>query len=108
MAYLNDIEVEQGGATRFFSVIPPPGAVAFDSTPHKDVQPKLGRVVIFDHRIFHEGIEFHGDVKHILRSDVLFKLSSASDYRSYTSTHTSTAADADMRTPERRHQRAKE
>lgn len=103
MAYLNDVEVEQGGATRFYSVVPSAGAAAFDLTPHADVQPKLGRIVIFDHQIFHEGIELHGDAKHILRTDVLFRLSSPSDYTSFTS-DTSATVDVPegMKTPDKK------
>ena len=103
MAYLNDVDVKQGGGTRFYSEVPLLGAVHMEQTPRVDVQPKLGRMVIFNHKVFHEGLELLEGKKHILRSDVFFRVSSASDYYN-TSNSTSTASSLNappgMRTPD--------
>jgi hypothetical protein len=66
MAYLNTVGPGDGGRTRFYSY---PG-VDIAGT----VSPKAGSVVIFDHRIQHDGELFTGHAKYILRSDTLFPL----------------------------------
>jgi len=65
MAYLNDIDVSQGGATRFFTDSDP-------ETPQFSVQPEKGLVVIFPHHYLHDGELCLAASKYIIRSDILF------------------------------------
>ena len=63
--YLNDSEEMTGGATVFYS--------DDDKTEYK-VQPKVGRVLIFQHEeLFHSGEDVDGGVKYTLRTDLMFK-----------------------------------
>ena len=38
-----------------------------------EVQPLMGRALVFDQRLVHEGIPPIGDRKHIIRTDVMFQ-----------------------------------
>lgn len=63
MMYLNTVQPDAGGKTRFYSGGELVGAIS----------PKIGSVVIFEHDILHDGEYFAGpDEKYILRSDTLF------------------------------------
>ena len=63
--YLNDSEEMKGGATVFYS--------DDDKTEYK-VQPKAGRVLIFQHeQLFHSGEDVDGGVKYTMRTDLMFK-----------------------------------
>jgi hypothetical protein len=64
--YLNDGDSLAGGATRFW-------------TPNKkeyiDVEPKLGRVLVFQQRkLIHSGEEVTGGVKYTMRSDFMYEI----------------------------------
>jgi hypothetical protein len=63
---LNDVHEEHGGATTFiensYSVIP-----------------KVGRVLLFEHNIEHEGSILNNGVKYCIRTDVMYKLSPLED-----------------------------
>ena len=64
--YLGDAEVE-GGATRIFTRLGDKGAFV-------DIEPKKGRVLIFQQRgLFHSGEEVTKGVKYALRSDFMFR-----------------------------------
>lgn len=67
MAYLNDVPIEKGGSTRFFSEKIPSLATIC-------IQPKKGSVVIFKHNTSHDGEEFFGDKKYIVRSDIMIPM----------------------------------
>lgn len=65
--YLNEEDDLTGGATRFW-------------TPNKkeyiDVEPKLGRVLVFQQRmLIHSGEEVTAGVKYTMRSDFLYEIS---------------------------------
>jgi hypothetical protein len=63
MMYLNTVQPDAGGSTRFYSRGEIIGAIS----------PKIGSVVIFEHGILHDGEYFAGpNGKYILRSDTLF------------------------------------
>jgi len=67
MVYLNDIGSEDGGATRFFKE---------DDLHNKDpplltIQPKIGQVLIFNHKMLHDGEKTLVE-KYIMRSDLMF------------------------------------
>lgn len=63
--YLNESEELKGGATEFFS----------DRwTPEYKVEPKVGRVLIFQHRrLLHSGEDVEKGTKYTLRTDLMFK-----------------------------------
>ena len=62
LLYLNDDF--NGGATSFYKL-------KSDTITSKSIQPKKGKLVIFDHRIWHKGdLILEGD-KYILRSDII-------------------------------------
>ena len=56
MIYLND--GFEGGATEFKTEV---------------VQPKTGMVLVFPHRVTHQGAELLSGVKYVLRTDVMYK-----------------------------------
>jgi len=61
--YLSDMNDEAGGATRFFSDT---------SNACVKVQPKSGKVLLFEHRMLHDGEELRGGIKYALRTDVMY------------------------------------
>ncbi|KIJ96845.1 hypothetical protein K443DRAFT_681993 [Laccaria amethystina LaAM-08-1] len=67
--YLNESESLTGGATRFWTP---------DKKEHLDVEPKLGRVLVFQQRMLvHSGEEVTGGVKYTMRSDFMFEQASS-------------------------------
>jgi hypothetical protein len=64
MAYLNDVNEEAGGATRFYSEVAP-------ETPPVCISPRRGSVVVFRHDIAHDGEELREGMKYIMRTDVM-------------------------------------
>lgn len=80
IVYLN--EPPAGGGTRFYApaaareglVLNGQGRwTARDDLLLGDVSPKIGRALVFDQRLVHEGVPPLGDRKCIIRSDVLFR-----------------------------------
>jgi len=63
LLYLNGIEDFSGGETLFYTA-------KNDDSPVKSIIPKKGTLVIFDHRIWHQGAIITEGNKYILRSDV--------------------------------------
>lgn len=63
LLYLNDQETFTGGDTEFF-------ISKYDDTPSKVIKPQKGKLVIFDHRLWHQGATVISGNKYILRSDV--------------------------------------
>jgi hypothetical protein len=58
-------ELLRGGATTFHS---------FNRQRRFDVDPKIGRVLIFQHkRLLHSGDEVSAGIKYTMRSDVMFE-----------------------------------
>lgn len=60
--YLN--EGFEGGATTFLSS---------DERERLEVVPKIGRVLVFEHRILHEGSRLLTGQKYTVRTDVMYK-----------------------------------
>lgn len=67
MLYLNDGDTFSGGHTDFFDG-PEPEARLLAS-----YQPRQGSLIVFDHRLWHEGRPVHEGEKIIMRSDFLFR-----------------------------------
>ena len=65
MIYLND--VEEGGETRFYDRADP-------RVPYLAVKPKCGTALVFLHQLLHEGAEVLRGEKHVLRTDVMFRM----------------------------------
>jgi Rps23 Pro-64 3,4-dihydroxylase Tpa1-like proline 4-hydroxylase len=59
--YLNDTD---GGETRFYD--------RFSSQNFVDVIPKIGRVLLFEHRLYHAGISVKSGLKYCIRTDVMY------------------------------------
>ncbi len=55
-----------GGATNFL-------ADDVDDLPTAGVKPVPGRVLLFEHRLLHEGEEVSDGVKYVVRSDIMFR-----------------------------------
>ncbi|RQP26081.1 2OG-Fe(II) oxygenase [Piscinibacter terrae] len=74
MVYLTDGDEFEGGDTLFFDGGP-------DTTPRGEphppvrssVRPQAGSLIVFDHRIWHAGAIVTRGVKHIMRSDLMFR-----------------------------------
>jgi len=66
--YLNDVKEEDGGATTFIQDT--------YSKIYQDysVIPKVGRVLLFEHDIEHEGSILKNGVKYCIRTDVMYSL----------------------------------
>ncbi len=64
LLYLNDTSEFTGGNTLFYTN-------KTDKKAQKIIVPKKGKLVIFDHRIWHKGDIVSGGNKYILRSDVM-------------------------------------
>ncbi len=69
LVYLNDGEEFDGGDTLFFAGGPAGGAPACIAR----VRPRVGSLIVFDHDLWHAGEQVTAGVKHILRSDVLYR-----------------------------------
>ena len=70
--YLNNGGGEdfKGGATRFF--IPPPKSQPDGPITCTDVVPRRGRMIIFQHNLWHEGERVVSGTKRVLRSEIMF------------------------------------
>ncbi len=67
MVYLNDATEFEGGDTRFFAGRRDTDPVTFRVTP------KAGRLIVFDHTIWHDGAPVTAGQKYVLRSDLLYR-----------------------------------
>jgi hypothetical protein len=66
--YLNDAAATDGGATAFH-------AMNMDSEKDVKVIPKLGRILLFQHRgLLHSGDEVTGGTKFTMRTDLMYKI----------------------------------
>jgi predicted 2-oxoglutarate/Fe(II)-dependent dioxygenase YbiX len=73
MIYLTDGEAFEGGDTVFYSA--GPGGEE-DGTPPRvigRVRPRAGSLILFDHSLWHAGDTVTAGIKHVLRSDVLYR-----------------------------------
>ena len=60
--YLDDDAQRSGGRTRFYA--DPQGRELLAA-----IAPTVGSVIIFDHRVWHDGEPVHRGIKHVLRTD---------------------------------------
>jgi hypothetical protein len=74
LVYLNNGDGDdfEGGETHYFQQ-PAPGANVDHGSAVK-VVPKIGRVVLFEHDLFHSGAPLDWGTKYIMRTDVLFDI----------------------------------
>lgn len=63
LLYLNDPDDFSGGTTEFFKS-------KYDETPDLVIKPMKGKLVLFDHRIWHKGAKIISGNKYILRTDI--------------------------------------
>lgn len=63
LLYLNNQDDFQGGGTEFF-------LSKSDKKPNVVIKPEKGKLLIFDHRIWHQGAKVNSGNKYILRSDI--------------------------------------
>lgn len=73
MVYLTDGDLFEGGDTLFLSAGPAGEADGSPARPLGRVRPRAGSLILFDHRLWHAGEAVTRGVKHILRSDVLYR-----------------------------------
>lgn len=66
--YLNDVKEEDGGATTFIE--DKYNGIYQDYS----VIPKVGRVLLFEHDITHEGSILHNGLKYCIRTDVMYSI----------------------------------
>jgi hypothetical protein len=64
--YLDDDPGRTGGHTRFYA--DPRGDTRWAS-----IEPRAGTAIVFDHRAWHDGEAVTGGVKHVLRTDVIYR-----------------------------------
>ena len=66
--YLNDVKEEDGGATTFIKD-------PYNKIYHNySVFPKVGRVLLFEHDIEHEGSILNNGLKYCIRTDVMYSI----------------------------------
>ncbi len=72
MIYLNDMDISWGGATRFYSE--PKRDISFVNSNKTtyDITPQIGNMVLFIHKILHEGMEIIEGNKYCLRFNILY------------------------------------
>ncbi len=68
--YLDDVPTRVGGNTRFYA--DPRGETAWAS-----VAPSTGTAILFDHRVWHDGEAVTAGIKHVLRTDVMYRRQAA-------------------------------
>lgn len=79
MIYLTDGAEFSGGDTEFFADGPRATLQGFDQPEVvARVRPKVGMLILFDHKIWHAGAKVESGTKYILRSDVVYRNDSIS------------------------------
>jgi hypothetical protein len=68
MVYLTDADAFQGGDTVFHDA-----GFGVHAREIGRVRPRAGSLIVFDHRLWHAGAPVRVGVKHVLRSDVLYR-----------------------------------
>jgi len=71
MVYLNTMNVDTGGATRFYAE-PCKNVILTNLNSTMDILPEIGKLVIFDHRILHEGMPILDGYKYCIRFNILY------------------------------------
>jgi len=87
LVYLDDGAAFAGGDTVFYTQ--GPGAQADGHGPQElgRVRPQAGSLLLFDHDIWHAGDEVTAGVKHVLRSDLLYRSAAAQELPADESKH---------------------
>lgn len=78
MIYLTDGDAFEGGDTLFYSAGPGGDANGAPARLIGRVRPRAGSLILFDHSLWHAGEAVSRGVKHILRSDVIYRRQGAS------------------------------
>ncbi|MBK9036947.1 MAG: 2OG-Fe(II) oxygenase [Myxococcales bacterium] len=68
--YLDDAPDRVGGHTRFY-------ADARGETRWASIAPSLGAAIVFDHRLWHDGEAVTAGIKHVLRTDAMYRRAAA-------------------------------
>lgn len=76
MVYLTDASEFAGGDTVFYSDGPGENKLGEGPRIVGRVSPQAGSLILFDHRLWHAGEVVTNGVKHIMRSDILYRRSS--------------------------------
>jgi predicted 2-oxoglutarate/Fe(II)-dependent dioxygenase YbiX len=71
MVYLTDGDDFEGGDTLFYAAGPQAGEGKSNLVAR--IRPRAGSLIVFDHSIWHAGEEVTRGVKHVLRSDLMFR-----------------------------------
>lgn len=64
--YLDDVPSRIGGHTRFY-------ADARGATTLASIPPIAGTAIVFDHRVWHDGEAVSAGIKHVLRTDAMYR-----------------------------------
>jgi len=72
MIYLTDGAAFAGGDTLFYAHGPGPGGEA-GAEPLARVRPRAGALIVFDHALWHAGETVTAGIKHLLRSDLMYR-----------------------------------
>ena len=75
MVYLTDGDDFEGGDTLFYAAGPQAGEGKSNLVAR--IRPRVGSLIVFDHHIWHAGEEVTRGIKHVLRSDLIFRDTSA-------------------------------
>jgi 2OG-Fe(II) oxygenase superfamily/WD domain, G-beta repeat len=78
MIYLTDGDQFEGGDTLFYSAGPGGDAAGQPARIIGRVRPRVGSLIVFDHELWHSGAIVSAGVKHIMRSDILYRRQAAS------------------------------
>jgi predicted 2-oxoglutarate/Fe(II)-dependent dioxygenase YbiX len=73
MVYLTEGDAFEGGDTVFYSAGPAGDASGRAAREVGRVRPRVGSLILFDHGLWHAGALVTRGMKHILRSDVLYR-----------------------------------
>jgi WD40 repeat protein len=76
LLYLNDAEEFEGGETQFFNS-------KIDDQFIQEVTPAKGKLVIFDHTLWHNGNEITKGTKYVLRTDFIFENKDENHHKGY-------------------------
>ena len=66
MLYLNDASQFEGGSTRFYRD-------RWSESVEREVPPRAGQGIVFDHALWHDGEAVTGGTKYVLRTDVMYE-----------------------------------
>ncbi|WP_374354593.1 2OG-Fe(II) oxygenase [Chitinimonas sp.] len=79
MIYLTDGDAFAGGDTVFYSAGPGGDETGKVAREIGRVRPRAGSLILFDHSIWHAGEQVSGGIKHLVRSDIIYRRVGASE-----------------------------